>query len=829
MVEKLRTCLIHLAFLTLVASPIVVHSQERERGRASRQVFRDRVVPHWSGDGDRFWYRVDLGQGKKEFVFVDAEKGLRELAFDHAQVAKAIGNDATAERLPIERIEFTSNKDVLLLHAVDQRWAWNRTTQKLESLEGLTAETTNEAVPSDNARAPRTGAETELNFENRMSSSVEIFWLDGEGGKRSYGKINAGQRHSQHTFGGHRWLIINEKGDSLGEVVANDTPRLITIDGKVLTESARPRRRNRAGGSGARNPSNVSPDGKWRVVLKDFNVVIRSSDSDEEIALSNDGRDGQAYSNVSWSPDSQTLAAWRTEPAERLEVHLVRSSPPGGGRAVLESRPYALPGDEFTKHELNLFTIQDRQQLKPEVDRFEHEWEQPRVRWLDATRLAWEQTDRGHQRFRVNQVNLPDGKVSTIVDERTETFIWTAHTENDALPRVSWLENSNELIYVTEKSGWRHLQLIDVASQKEKNSLTSGKWIVRGIERIDQEKRQVWFRASGMFEHDPYFIHYGRVNFDGTGLVWLTEGNGTHAIEYSPDGRFIVDTYSRVDMAPVNELRRVDDGKLVCQLESARDNELRDTGWTPPEVFVSKGRDGHTDIWGIICRPKDFDPKKKYPLIEDIYAGPHGSFVPKSFSPQQRYESLNKLGFIVVKIDGMGTANRSKAFQDVCWHNLKDAGFEDRILWMKAAAAKYPEMDATRVGIYGTSAGGQNAAAAVLFHPEFYKAAVAACGCHDNRMDKASWNEQWMGYPVGAHYSQCSNIDNAHRLGGKLMLIVGEMDTNVPPESTMRFADALIRADKDFDLLVIPNLGHSNGGAYGVRRTHEFFVEHLKP
>ena len=201
--------------------------------------------------------------------------------------------------------------------------------------------------------------------------------------------------------------------------------------------------------------------------------------------------------------------------------------------------------------------------------------------------------------------------------------------------------------------------------------------------------------------------------------------------------------------------------------------------------------------------------------------------MPKTFSSASLYESLTKLGFIVVKIDGMGTANRSKAFHDVCWHNLKDAGFEDRILWMKAAAEKYPCLDLARVGVYGNSAGGQNAAAALLFHPELYKVAVASCGCHDNRMDKASWNEQWMGYPVGPQYSECSNIDNAHRLRGKLFLIVGEMDNNVPPESTYRFVDALIKAGKDFDLLVIPGGGHGMGGPYGQRRMQDFFVRHL--
>jgi dipeptidyl aminopeptidase/acylaminoacyl peptidase len=229
----------------------------------------------------------------------------------------------------------------------------------------------------------------------------------------------------------------------------------------------------------------------------------------------------------------------------------------------------------------------------------------------------------------------------------------------------------------------------------------------------------------------------------------------------------------------------------------------------------------------VICRPRDFDPSKKYPVVESVYAGPQGSYVPKSFVGRGMFAAMADLGFIVVQADGMGTANRSKAFHDVCWHNLKDAGFPDRIAWIKAAAEKYPYMDLTRVGIYGTSAGGQNSTAGMLFHPEFYKCAVSACGCHDNRMDKASWNEQWMGYPVGPQYSECSNIDNASRLQGKLMLIVGEMDDNVPVESTLRLVDALIKADKDFDLLVVPGANHGMGGEYGMRRMRDFFARNL--
>jgi dipeptidyl aminopeptidase/acylaminoacyl peptidase len=396
------------------------------------------------------------------------------------------------------------------------------------------------------------------------------------------------------------------------------------------------------------------------------------------------------------------------------------------------------------------------------------------------------------------------------------------------LSLVNWLENTNEIVYVSEMDGWRHLYLADADQGKIVKQITEGPWVIRGIDQIDEDTRQIWFNAGGKnADQDPYFLQYYRVNFDGTGLVALTEGNGTHSVQYSPDRRYLIDTYSRVDMAPVHNLRRVSDGKFVCALERADISELIAGGWEAPEVFVAKGRDGKTDIWGIICRPKDLDPTKKYPVLEQIYAGPQGSFVPKSFSASSRFSSLTDLGFIVVQMDGMGTANRSKAFHDTCWHNLKDGGFPDRILWHAAAAAKYPYYDISRVGIYGTSAGGQNAAAAVVFHSDFYKAAVANCGCHDNRMDKASWNEQWMGYPVGPQYSACSNIDNADKLGGYLFLIVGEMDSNVPPESTLRFVDALIKAEKDFDMLVVPGANHGARSPVTQRRLQDFFVRHL--
>ena len=353
--------------------------------------------------------------------------------------------------------------------------------------------------------------------------------------------------------------------------------------------------------------------------------------------------------------------------------------------------------------------------------------------------------------------------------------------------------------------------------------------MVRNVDDVDEKKRQIWFEAGGIVPgQDPYYVQYCRVNFDGSGLTVLTEGDGTHAVQFSPDRRFLIDTWSRVDLPPATVLRRSDDGKLICQLETADTSGLDAAGWKPPESFVAKGRDGVTDIYGVIWRPKDFDPKKKYPVIEDIYAGPQDSFTPTEFRTMYSQQKLADLGFMVVQMDGMGTANRSKKFHDVCWKNLKDAGFPDRILWIKAAAARYPCMDLTRVGLYGTSAGGQDALRGILDYPDFYKACVADSGCYDNRMDKIWWNEQWMGWPVDDSYVHSSCVPDAHKLQGKLLLMVGEMDQNVDPASTFKVVNALIKADKDFALLDMPGAGHGVAGTpYGARRLRDFFVQNL--
>ena len=570
----------------------------------------------------------------------------------------------------------------------------------------------------------------------------------------------------------------------------------------------------------------VSPDKKWTAFIRNFNVWIRSSVDNTEYQLSFDGGMGEYYSSfIKWSPDSKKLVTCLVRPAERHIIHFIESSPSDQLQPKYYSFEYPKPGDALPQFYPQLFDTESKRHLEVEKSGLINQYAVNNINWSpDSRYFTFEYNKRGHQLYQVLKVDAGTGSLSVIINETSQTFI-----DYSSKKYRYDIEETNEIIWASERDGWNHLYLYDSDKGVVKNQITRGEWVVRGVTFIDEKKREIIFEAGGREPGDPYYIHYYRINFDGSGLVRLTDGNGTHTAYFSPDKKFFIDIWSRVDMPPVSVLRSSDDGRQLIVIEKADASKLKETGIKFPETFVAKGRDGITDIYGIIIRPVNFDPSKKYPVIESIYAGPHDNFVTKSFRPfYGEMHQLAELGFIVVQIDGMGTNNRSKAFHDVCWKNLKDAGFPDRILWIKAAAEKYPFMDISRVGIYGGSAGGQNAAGALLFHPDFYKVAVAACGCHDNRMDKIWWNEQWMGWPVGEEYIASSNVENAWRLKGRLLLINGELDDNVDPASTEQFVNALIKAGKEFEYVYVPGARHiSNGGSYGSRKRRDFFVKYL--
>ena len=570
----------------------------------------------------------------------------------------------------------------------------------------------------------------------------------------------------------------------------------------------------------------VSPDGNWQAFIKNYNVYIRpAKDSTRETALSFDGNEGNYYSPyLSWSPDSKKITTNKIIPGKDHIVYLIESSPTDQLQPKLHSRNYLKPGDTLEQRQPCIFLIDSKKELLTDPAQILSQYEVSYPEWRkDSHAVTFEYNQRGHQQYKIMELSI-EGKTRDIIKEESKTFIDYSgkefrHDVNDG----------KEIIWASERDGWNHLYLYD-GNGKLKNQITKGNWVVRDVVNVDEANRTILFTASGKEPgQDPYFLQYYRINFDGTGLVTLTNEDGNHTATFSPDYKYFVDNYSRIDMPQTTLLRNASNGKIIMPLEKADISALLNTGWKMPEVFVSKGRDGVTDIWGMIVRPGNFDPTKNYPVIEYIYAGPHSSFVPKSFVTDSRgsLHELAELGFIVVQIDGMGTSNRSKAFHDVCWKNLKDAGFPDRIPWIKAAAKKYPYMNIDKVGIFGNSAGGQSSLGALLLHPDFYKVAVSSSGCHDNRMDKIWWNEQWMGYPIGPQYAASSNVTLAPNLQGKLLLILGELDENVDPSSTMQVINALIKANKNFDFLIVPGMGHSLGGDYGEHKRRDFFVKNL--
>jgi dipeptidyl aminopeptidase/acylaminoacyl peptidase len=591
----------------------------------------------------------------------------------------------------------------------------------------------------------------------------------------------------------------------------------------------------------------ASPDGQWLAFIDNYNVVVRPakadaktgssrdprSNSTSQIVLSNDGSEGNYYAldTIAWSPDSKHLAVYRIRPGYSRFVHYVESSPADQLQPRHSTMLYPKAGDILALYQPVLFDVAAKRELPVDNTLFPNPYELREIEWWkDSRAFTFEYNQRGHQIYSVIEVDAATGKARTLIEESSPTFINyepLVSTQYDTGKRFRKdLQDGKEILWASERDGWEHLYLYDGHTGQVKQQITHGDWVVRGVDRVDEDKRLIYFSASGRNAgEDPYFVHSYRIGMDGSGLTELTAVAANHAVTFSSDGQLYTDTYSRIDLGPVLEVHRSADASLVSTLETVDLTSLKAAGWQPPEPFHTMGRDGKTDIWGVIYRPLNFDPKRKYPVIEDIYAGPQGSFVPKSFTP--RVEPLTALGFVVVQIDGMGTNNRSRSFHDVAWRNLKDAGFPDRILWHKAVAAKYAWYDITRVGVFGTSAGGQSAMGALLFHPEFYKAAVSNSGCHDNRMDKIWWNEQWMGWPVGPQYSESSNVDNAWRLKGKLMLVMGEMDKNVDPSSTLQVVDRLIKANKDFDLLDVPGGGHGAGGKYGQRKLMDFFVRNL--
>jgi len=628
---------------------------------------------------------------------------------------------------------------------------------------------------------------------------------------------------------------------------------LCALDGSECKTVVRPNRPKAFGvvrdlRFAAHNPLRQSPDGAYQVQVLADNLKVTDS-SGKLILQTNDGMPDNFYDpeSIQWAPDSSAFVVLKVKPGTARIINRVLSSPTEQLEPKTISQLYPKPGDAVDIDQPVLVQLKTAS-VKPIANElFSKPYQLDQLQWqADSSGFSFRYTERGHQLVRLIAVDTKNAQPRALLSENSKTFIdqWSAYYQVlHGIEAGTETGSEKGFLWLSEQDGYAHLYRYD-SKGTLKNQITKGNWRVREVVAVDEKTQQLWFAASGMDpKQDPYFVHYYRVNFDGSGLFALTEAPAQHQLSFSADRKYYIDLYSRVDLPNVAELRRSSDGKLIRTLAKADISELTKAGFKPPKPFVAKGRDGNTDIWGLIVTPQNFKPDQHYPVIENIYAGPHDSFVPKSFWPFGYHsggdkvigmQALADLGFVVVQIDGMGTNNRSKAFHDVAWQNLADSGFADRVLWHQAAAAKFPWYDLKAgVGIYGASAGGQSTVAALLFHPEIYKVGVAYAGCYDNRMDKISWNEQWLGYPVGPQYAASSVTEHAARLQGKLLIINGEQDSNVDPASSMQLVNALIKADKDFDLLLVPGGEHSTGRSTGPiryiqRRQFDFFLRHLQ-
>ena len=594
---------------------------------------------------------------------------------------------------------------------------------------------------------------------------------------------------------------VRQKGE---EIEVKSGGKWMRWDGSKLTATA-PTEKSKAS---VKRPE-FSPDERWRVELRAHNVILHSVEDNVEEVMTSDGDATHMYGHVQWAPDSSRFVVWKTKVGQRRQVTVVESSPKDQLQPKVHTFAYDKPGDRIDTSAPYVFFTDKRAVIKPDHSLIKNPFQVNKLVWRgDSQRLTYHYIERGFGKHNVIEVNTETRVQRVLVREESETFIhvWGIGFRED-------LNDGKEILWTSERDGWNHLYLLDGKTGEVKRQLTKGDWVVHKVAYVNQDERYAIVVGGGKLAgRDPYHKHWYKVDLDTAESVHLTPQPGTHKLTFSADRKYYLDTYSSIDRAPTYELRKSADGSLVKLLHKVSTKELEATGWRAPIVFKSKDRDGKFDIWGSIELPVNFDPQRSYPVIENIYAGPHDQHVPKRFSVWNgNTTDLTQRGFIVVRIDGKGTGKRCKEFSHFCYKNLADAGFPDRIAWMRDAAKKIPQMDLQRVGIYGGSAGGQSSTGALLSHGDFYKAAVSDCGCHDNRMDKIWWNEQWMDWPVGPHYAEQSNVTNAHKLKGHLLLTVGELDRNVDPASTTQVADALIKAQKDFKLIVIPGGGHGSG------------------
>lgn len=597
----------------------------------------------------------------------------------------------------------------------------------------------------------------------------------------------------------------------------------------------------------------LSPNQKLAAFIRADNLWVRDEVSGAERQLTTDGvkdfgyaTDNAGWTNserpvLLWSPDSAKIATFQQDQRGVGEMYLVDTKV---GHPTLRAWKYPLPGDKVVTTIQRVVIHLDgprvvRSKLPPDEHRGtitddikgrSDDWDD--VEWsADGRSLAFVSTSRDHKREQFRIANPDTGDVRDVFEETTSTYF------ESGMGTANWrfLPATNEVIWLSERENWGHLYLYDVQTGRLKNAITSGEGNVTQVLRVDEKSREIYFLGVGRERgRDPYLRHLYRAGFDGRNPTLLTPEDADHDVTLSPSGAFFVDNYSTPDTPSVSVLRSAD-GKVASNLEKADISRLVASGWNPPMRIVVKARDGVTDLYGLLFRPTRFDASKKYPIINNIYPGPQtGSVSGRSFSPARSdTQALAELGFVVVQIDGMGTPWRSKKFHDAYFGDMGDNTLPDQVSAMKQLAQRFSWIDIGKAGIYGHSGGGYATAAAMFRYPDFFKVGVSQAGNHDNRGYEDDWAEKWQGLLVKqsngtSNYDDQANQAHAAKLKGKLLLAHGTMDDNVPPYLTLLVVNELIKANKDFDLILFPNRAHGFGNEpYMMRRRWDYFVKHL--
>ncbi len=604
-----------------------------------------------------------------------------------------------------------------------------------------------------------------------------------------------------------------------------------------------------------------SPDERWTLIVKNHNLCLLDLKSGSEYQITSDGEKYYDYASspetntqavslrlagrvlppvALWSPDSTKIVTHKLNQRNVRELALLQYAPEDKQRPEVHTYRMSFTGDEHlplaelmvidaaTK---NILPLKIESFLSPYLTLIEFKW----VWWgEDSKKIYFLRESRGSKELSLYVADVETGATKILITESSDTYV--EPNQHFASPhQVVILENRKEFIWLSERSGYPHLYLYEMSSDVPKNAITQGEWFIRDVHFYDDKNDWLYFTACGLDKNsDPYYKYFYRCHLDGTDLTCLTKENANHTISISPDKNSFLDTYSTINTQPVTQLKRMD-GTLICAVEAANINGLEKLNWVPPQRFCKKGRDGKTDIYGNIYFPSNFDSNKKYPVIDHVYPGPqfyrtptHFNLFGSIFRSAWLGQALAELGFIVVHIDGFGTPGRSKAFHDATYKNMSDCGIPDHVVVIKQLASKHKFIDIERIGITGYSGGGYATVRAMLAYPDFYKVGVAAAGNHDLRCYPASYGEKYNSLDVDTYESQ-SNTSIAQNLDGKLLLIHGELDDNVHPCATFQLVDALIRHNKDFDMLIMPNQNHDStfDHPYYIRKLWDYFVQHL--